>query len=104
MTTEPEVVDNPDKNRFEIHVGGTTAGFVEYKRSPEKISFIHTEIDDAFSGQGLAGKLVRAALDDVAGRGLAVLPFCPFVRGWIAKHPDYLELVPTAQRARFELE
>ena len=104
MNTEPEVVDNADKNRFEIHVDGTTAGFAQYKLSPEKISFIHTEIDEAFSGQGLAGKLVRAALDDVAGRGLAVLPFCPFVRGWIAKHPDYLELVPTAQRARFELE
>jgi uncharacterized protein len=40
----------------------------------------------------------------VRRQGIAVLPFCPFVRGYIAKHPDeYLELVPAAQRHHFDL-
>jgi uncharacterized protein len=43
--------------------------------------------------QGLGGQLARAALDDVRGRGLAVRPDCPFIRSWIAKHPDYADLV-----------
>lgn len=103
MSTEPEIKDNPDANRFEIRVGGELAGFAEYKLKPGQISFTHTEIDDGFSGQGLAGKLVRTALDEVRGRGLAVLPFCPYVRGWIAKHPEYVDLVPAERRAGFEL-
>ena len=103
MSAEPEVKDNPAANRFEIRVDGELAGFAEYKLGTAQISFTHTEIDDAFSGQGLAGKLVRAALDEIRGRELAVLPFCPFVRGWISKHPDYVDLVPEARRAGFEL-
>ena len=50
------------------------------------------------AGQGLGGVLVRAALDRARERGLAVLPQCPFVRGWIAKHPDYADLVRSRAR------
>jgi hypothetical protein len=33
-----------------------------------------------------------------------VLPLCPFVRGYIAGHPDdYLDLVPEDQRENFQL-
>jgi predicted GNAT family acetyltransferase len=42
---------------------------------------------------GLGSRLVRAALDDVRGKGLQVVPLCPFVRGWIERHPDYADLV-----------
>ena len=70
---------------------------------PGQISFVHTETDPAFSGRGLAKQLVTAALDDVRSRGLAVLPFCPYVKKFIAENPDYLDLVPAAQRGRFGL-
>lgn len=103
MSTEPEIKDNPDANRFEIRVDGELAGFAEYRLKTGQISFTHTEVDDRFSGQGLASKLVRAALDEARSRELRVLPFCPYVRGWIAKHSDYLDLVPAERRAGFEL-
>jgi hypothetical protein len=32
-----------------------------------------------------------------------VLPYCPFIRGWIARHPDYVDLVPAKRRAAFQL-
>ncbi|MER5640586.1 GNAT family N-acetyltransferase [Kitasatospora sp. NPDC002227] len=97
------VVDNADKSRFEIREDGELAGFAEYHRSGEEIAFIHTEIDPKFEGRGLAGKLARAALDTAREQGLAVLPYCPFVRGWIGKHPEYVELVPASHRAKFGL-
>ncbi|GAA1230757.1 GNAT family N-acetyltransferase [Pseudonocardia alaniniphila] len=101
--TEPQVLDAAGSSRFEIHVDDKLAGFAVYRLGHGRISFIHTEIDDAFAGQGLGGKLVRAALDAARTRGLAVIPQCPFVRGWIQKHADYLDLVPEAERAHIGL-
>jgi predicted GNAT family acetyltransferase len=92
----------PERNRYEIFVAGKIAGFVEYRTAPAEIAFIHTEIGDEFGGQGLGGKLIRYALDDARNQGLAVLPECPFVRGYIAKHHEYLDLVPAGKNAQFD--
>ncbi|GAB3658717.1 GNAT family N-acetyltransferase [Actinocorallia lasiicapitis] len=97
------VADAPERGRFEVFLEGELGGFAEYKLNPGSISFIHTEIDPRFEGHGLAGRLVREALDTARERGLKVYPYCPFVRGWIAKHPDYLDLVPEKRRAQFDL-
>jgi predicted GNAT family acetyltransferase len=87
------VRDAPERSRFEITVDGALAGFAFYRLRPGLIIFVHTEIDEAFAGRGLGGKLARAALDEARDRGLAVRPDCPFIKGWIAKHPDYADLV-----------
>jgi predicted GNAT family acetyltransferase len=100
---EPRVVDHPEKSRFEIFVDDRLAGFTEYRRAEGEIAFTHTEVDPAFEGQGLGGRLVRAALDAAREEKLAVLPYCPFTKAWIEKHPDYLELVPAGKRAHFKL-
>ncbi len=98
------VRDNREQNRYEIHVDDRLAGFSEYKLRRDRIAFTHTEVDDEFSGRGLARKLVADELADSRRRGLAVLPFCPYVRKVIAENPDkYLDLVPVKDRARFEL-
>ena len=32
-----------------------------------------------------------------------MLPFCPFVNGFIGRHPEYVSLVPETYRAEFGL-
>ena len=59
------VVDAPERSRYEISVDGALAGFAVYRLAPGRVIFVHTEIDDAYAGHGLGGKLARAALDDV---------------------------------------
>lgn len=98
------VADSPERSRFEIFDGDELAGFAEYHRYEDEIAFIHTEIDPRFEGRGLAGELARAVLDSARDRGLAVLPYCPFIRGWIARHPMYADLVPQDQHSRFGLQ
>jgi predicted GNAT family acetyltransferase len=98
-----EVVDRPQAHRYEVLADGQVAGYVEYELDPGTILFIHTEIDEAYEGKGLASMLVRHVLDDARERGLAVLPLCPFVRGWIGRHEDYLDLVPAAARRKYNL-
>jgi predicted GNAT family acetyltransferase len=100
---EVQVVDVPDRSRFEVRVGGELAGFAEYRRRPGLIAFIHTLIDPRFEGRGLASRLVRTALSAARADGLAVLPFCPFVRGYIAGHSEFVDLVPNDMRASFDL-
>ena len=98
-----EVVDRPETDRYELLADGKAAGFVEYKLSPGEIMFIHTEIDEAYEGKGLGSVLVRHVLDDARERGLAVLPLCPFVREWITRNEDYLDLVPAKARQKYHL-
>jgi predicted GNAT family acetyltransferase len=95
------VRDNRDESRFEVDVDGRPAGFSAYELSDGVITFTHTEVDDAFEGQGVGSALVRQALDRVrADGGLRVRPLCPFVRAWIDQHPDYADLTRRpAQRA-----
>ncbi len=98
------VSHNPAENRYEIAEDDVAVGLVEYQESPGRIAFTHTETDPSRAGQGLAAELVGAALDDARRRGLAVLPLCPFVKAFIAKHPEgYLDLVPEADRAHLDL-
>jgi predicted GNAT family acetyltransferase len=98
------VRDNPDKSRYEIYEGDELAAFVEYHLHADVIAFLHTETLEGFGGRGLASQLARETLDDARRRGLRVQPFCPFVRAFIKKHVDeYVDLVPEAERARFDL-
>lgn len=98
-----EIFDNAEQFRFEIHVDGEQAGVCEYVSRGGLTAFTHTRTDPAFQGQGLAGKLVRQALDASREAGAEVLPFCDYVSAWINRHPEYLDLVPEDQRARFDL-
>ena len=100
---ETAVSDNHARHRYDITVDGEVAGFTVYELRPGVIAFMHTEIGDEWGGKGVGSKLVRGALDDARSRGLAVLPYCPFVRSWIERHDDYLDLVPAEARAQFRL-
>ena len=97
------VTDNAAQSQFEIHVGGERAGLVRYNLREGTLTLIHTEVGDKFQGLGLASRLARAVLDSARERGLAVLPYCPYIAGWIRKHPDYRDLVPEDGREKFGL-
>ena len=91
--TDVTVRDNSGESRFEAYVDGQLAGFSAYELSDGVITFTHTEVDDAFEGQGVGSSLVRQELDLVRADGeLRVRPLCPFVRAWIDRHPDYADL------------
>jgi uncharacterized protein len=97
------VTDKVGKERYEIQVDGKPAGLLQYRLRPGLIELVHTEIDEEFEGQGLGSRLISFALNDARERGLAVLPFCPFVNDYMRRHPEYVELVPEERRQDFEL-
>lgn len=90
-----EVSDVPGAKRYEARVdeASEVAGIAEYMRTTELVAFVHTEVAPEYEGRGVGSALVRAALDEARAAGLQVLPTCPFFAGWIARHPEYQDLV-----------
>jgi len=88
-----EVHEEPDRSRFVARVEGRLAGVAAYELADGAITFTHTVVGDDFEGQGVGSALARTALDTARERGLAVVPRCPFIAGWIEHHPDYADLV-----------
>jgi hypothetical protein len=95
MDIQPEnitVVNNEAKGQFEANVNGHL-GVVEYRRVKDRIIFTHTEVPVALEGKGVASKLAKTALDFAKNEGLTVMPLCPFIAGYIHRHPEYRPLV-----------
>ncbi|MFG2886262.1 GNAT family N-acetyltransferase [Streptomyces sp. NPDC048297] len=90
-----EVSDVPEAKRYEARVDGEpkVAGIAEYIRTTELIAFVHTEVEPEYEGKGVGSALVRTSLDEARAAHLRVLATCPFYAGWIARHPEYEDLL-----------
>jgi predicted GNAT family acetyltransferase len=92
-----QVSQNEDEQRFEARVDGELAGSAYYETADDLIVFTHTEVDDAYEGKGVGSALAKGALDAARADGRRkVVPRCPFIKGWIDRHPDYRDLLEHA--------
>ncbi|GAX58009.1 bifunctional pirin family protein/GNAT family N-acetyltransferase [Streptomyces olivochromogenes] len=88
----PTVERNDARHRYEILVDGKRAGLTAYRDRGEQRVFFHTEVDDAFAGQGLASQLVEYALTDVRDLGMRIVPVCPYVAKFLKKHDEFADI------------
>ena len=100
---DPEVVDDKEQSRYEVHLDGETVAIADYVKQPGTVSFTHTESFPGHEGQGLAGKMIDRALRDAQAEGLQVIPFCSYVSHYIGKHEEFRDLVPEDRRGEFGL-
>lgn len=54
---------------------------------------LHTEVPQRFSGLGVGSRLAHAVFEELKGRGRRVIAKCPFMSGYAARHPEYLEML-----------
>ncbi|GAA1176032.1 N-acetyltransferase [Streptomyces hebeiensis] len=98
-SSTPPVVQRADaEHRYEILVDGQRAGLTEYRDLAVQRVFFHTEIDEAFAGQGLAPQLVREALADVRASGMRIVPVCPYVAKFLKRHDEFADITDPATR------
>lgn len=89
-------------SRYEAIVGSAVAGYLSFYSHQGRLVLDLTRVDDTFAGHGIAGQLVRNALEDARGRGLLVVPVCPYVSGWLDRNPEYQDLVDHEMLAQIE--
>jgi predicted GNAT family acetyltransferase len=83
-----EVLDRPQRSRFEAVLGGDVLGFVDYQLSGQTVIFTHAQVHPELRGRGLGRKLVGEALATTAARGQKIVPRCPFVAAYVRDHPE----------------
>lgn len=94
MDVAEEFRHNREGERFELWVDGDLAGYIDYTVEGDVASFNHTIVAKEFGGRGIGGRLVQQTLDAVRADGQwKVHPVCHFFAGWMAKHPEYDDLL-----------
>jgi len=97
------LANDREHHRYLMTADGAQVGLAQYREQPGELVITHVEIDDAVGGQGLGSRLVAFLLQDARDRDLDVVPLCPFVREYIARHPEHHDLVPEERRAALGL-
>jgi uncharacterized protein len=91
------ITNNEAAGRFEATLENHTA-FIRYRRADDRLVFIHTEVPAELEGHGIAARLSHAALEFAREGHFKVVPFCPFVAGYIRKHSEYHDLLSAEDR------
>jgi len=80
-----DVVDNPDRNRFEMFVEGQTA-FLSYTVGLNMLTLVHTEVPESLRHRGFGTALVKGAVESARARGLRVIAQCAFAKAYLRTH------------------
>lgn len=94
-----QVINNTAGHRFEVSLDGEVA-FAEYNLVDHGIILPHTVVPEAFEGKGVGSALAKAALGYAREHELKVIPTCPFMSGYIKKHPEWHDIVHDSFKAK----
>ncbi|WP_251095895.1 GNAT family N-acetyltransferase [Streptomyces sp. Caat 7-52] len=89
--SEIEIRDDRAAGRLEAVGAGEVVGHIEYfvLESPAlALVPVHTIVEPAHEGKGIAGSLARELYALAAREGVPVAPLCPYVVKWAERHPE----------------
>lgn len=92
MPDIPDTINNTEKLHFEIKLGNEHA-YIEYRWHNEKIVLMHTEVPESMRGKGIANKLAKDVFEYIRSHKLKSVVYCPFLLGYLKRHPEYDDLV-----------
>ena len=92
-------VYNEEKRRYAAMDEGQEIGRLLFSKSGEKtLVFKHLIVEPEHRGKGVAGQLLKYAMEDVAKRGLKVVPVCPYVRKAFDENAEYRQNEAVAKK------
>jgi predicted GNAT family acetyltransferase len=87
-TDEVRISGADADSRYELFVGGKLAGKLVYRDEGDTRIFLHTEVEPAYRGGGLATRLIEWSLEDVRTSGKHLWVKCPTVSAYLARNPE----------------
>ncbi|MFI0847060.1 GNAT family N-acetyltransferase [Mesorhizobium sp. IMUNJ 23232] len=93
--TKPEIEldDLGSKGRYVFRDAGAMAEMTFSKAGEHMIIIDHTEVPDAFRGQGVGLRLVTRAVEDARAAGKKIIPLCPFANAQFRRHPEWADVL-----------
>jgi len=86
--------ENPRKGVFTADIDGKRAGEMTYTwASDQRFIIDHTEVDPAFSGQGVGLHLVDASVQFARKSGVKIMPLCPFAKKMFERHTEWQDIL-----------
>jgi glutathione S-transferase len=87
------VRENPEQHRFErpIHDGVIAAAY--YRLDNGRLAFIHTEVPNEFSGEGIGSELARGTFEQLRQTGRKAILTCPFMVHFAVTHPEFADVI-----------
>jgi predicted GNAT family acetyltransferase len=70
-------------------IGGVTYNLV----GEDRIVLLAVSVFPEFRGRGISAELIRRVLDDVRAQGKTITNYCPVVRAFIERNPEYADLI-----------
>ena len=97
MSDQPtaiELEDTGSKGRYVLRGSGGAVAEMTFSKVGEHMFIIdHTEVPDAFRGQGAGVKLVTRAVEDARAAGKKIIPLCPFANAQFRRHPEWADVL-----------
>jgi uncharacterized protein len=87
-----EIINDKQSSRFVMRADENEV-YVLYTEDRETIDLYSTYTPAKLRGQGLAAKVVLAAIEYAKEQNLKVIPGCWYVRKFLEKHPEYESIV-----------
>ena len=93
MKENYELIDNEERHQYEFHIERYVPR-IEYIKNKDGVIYLtHTEVPMELGGKGIGSQLVEKVLLDIEKKDLSLVPLCPFLAGYIQKHPDWKRIV-----------
>ena len=92
MPAPVEVRHHEAASRFVTEIDGHLA-HADYTLDGARMTFTHTFAPPEPPGRGIAEQLIRPALALARTSNLRVIPACSYVAAFIARHPEFADLL-----------
>jgi uncharacterized protein len=93
MTMDIKTDDGAKGGRYTTGEQGQEAIMTFSRASPKLIIIDHTEVPDAYRGQGVGAQLALHAIEAARAGGWKIIPLCPFFKAQAMRHPEWSDVI-----------
>ena len=90
---ELDVINDTERGRWIAALGAEAIGELTYRFVGGRVVLLSTWVDHAYRNRHVATELIHRGLDEIRETGKKITIICPVVGEFIARNPEYLELI-----------